>query len=84
MMQIKLLMKSLSHFVQDIKAIQKHQWKEMNIFDSDQMMYFKCHKVNFRRGGSYIDSPDWIKKKKATIDPKDKDDKCFQYAKQFH
>ena len=56
----------------------------MNIFYSDQMMYFKCHKVNFRRGGSYIDSPDWIKKEKATIDPKDKDDKCFQYAKQFH
>ena len=56
----------------------------MNIFDSDQMMYFKCHKMNFRRGGSYIDSPDWIKKEKATIDPKDKDDKCFQYAKQFH
>ena len=24
-------------------------------------MYCKCHKVNFKRGGSYIDSPDWIK-----------------------
>ena len=40
------------------------------IFDSVQLMYYKCHKVNFRRGGSYIDSPDWIKKKKATINPK--------------
>ena len=28
------------------------------IFDSVQLMYYKCHKVNFRRGGSYIDSPD--------------------------
>ena len=37
------------------------------IFDSVQLMYYKCHKVNFRRGDSYIDSPDWIKKKKATI-----------------
>ena len=36
------------------------------IFYSFQMMYYKCHKVNFRRGGSYIDSSDWIKKKKAT------------------
>ena len=27
------------------------------IFDSVQLMYFKCHKVNFKRGGSYIDSP---------------------------
>ena len=50
------------------------------IFDSVQLMYYKCHHVNFRRGGSYIDSPDWIKKKKATINPKNTDDKCFQYA----
>ena len=28
------------------------------IFDSVQMMYYKCHKVNFGRGGSYISSPD--------------------------
>ena len=34
------------------------------IFDSVQMMYYKCHKVDFRPGPSYIDSPDWIKKEK--------------------
>ena len=34
------------------------------IFDSVQPMYYKCHKVNFRRSSSYIDFPDWIKKKK--------------------
>ena len=28
------------------------------IFDSVQLMYCKCHKVNFVRGGPYIDSPD--------------------------
>ena len=50
------------------------------IFDSVQLMYNKCHKVNFRRGGSYIDSQDWIKKKKATINPKNEDNKCFQYV----
>ena len=43
-------------------------------------MYYKCHKVTFGRGGSDIDSPDWRKKKKETINPKNKDDKCFQYA----
>ena len=26
------------------------------IFDPVQLMYYKCHKVNFKRGGSYIDS----------------------------
>ena len=50
------------------------------IFDSVQLMYYKCHKVNFKRGGSYIDSPDWIKKKKVTINPKETDDNCFQYT----
>ena len=43
-------------------------------------MYYKCDKVNFRHDGSYIDSTDWRKNKKATIYPKDAKDKCFQYA----
>ena len=41
---------------------------EFNV-DSVQIMDYKCHKVGFRCGGSYIDSPDRIKKKKATINP---------------
>ena len=32
------------------------------------------------RGGSYIDSPDWIKNKHATISPKNKNNYCFKYA----
>ena len=44
-------------------------------------MYYKCRKINANRGGSYIDSPDWIKNKKATINPiNKKDNKCFPYA----
>ena len=43
-------------------------------------MYYKCYKVNFKRGALYIDSPDWIKKKKSKINQKTEDDKCFQYA----
>ena len=50
------------------------------IFDSFQRLYCKCHKINFKRGGSYIEFPDWIKNKKATINPKNEDDMCFQYA----
>ena len=68
---------SLNHSVQNIKIIQKRE--EMRgsnfIFDSVQLMYYKCHKINFKRGGSYIDSPDWIKNKEAIIDPKTEDDK---------
>ena len=32
------------------------------IFDSVQLMYYKCDKVNFRLGSSYMDFSDWIKK----------------------
>ena len=39
------------------------------IFDSFQLLYYKCHKVKFIRDGSYIDSSDCIKLKKATINP---------------
>ena len=28
------------------------------IFDSVQLFYHKCHKVNFKCGGSHIESPD--------------------------
>ena len=44
------------------------------------MVYCKCHKVNLWRGGSYIDSPDWIKKKKATMNPQNAENKYFQYT----
>ena len=30
---------------------------------SIQVIYYQCHRVNFRRGGSYIIPPDWIKKR---------------------
>ena len=50
------------------------------IIDSVQLLYYKCHKINFKRGGSYVDSPDRIKKEKATINPENANDKFFQYA----
>ena len=51
------------------------------VFDYVQLLYHKCHKINLNRGGSYINSPDWIKNKKAAINSiNKKDKKCFQYA----
>ena len=50
------------------------------ISNSVQLVYYKCNKVNYGPGGSCIDSPDWIKKKKATTNPKNTDHKCFQYV----
>ena len=50
------------------------------IFDSVDALYYDLNKITLSRGGSYIGSPEWLKNKKATINPKNNDDKCFQYA----
>ena len=51
------------------------------VFDYVHLLYYKYHKINLNRGGSYIDSLDWIKSKKATINSMNKkDSKSFQYA----
>ena len=34
------------------------------IFDYVYLLYYICHKINIKRAGSYIDSPDSIKKEK--------------------
>ena len=43
-------------------------------------MYDELHKISLNRGGSYIDFPKWLKNKKATTNPKNNDNKYFQYA----
>ena len=48
--------------------------------DSVDLLYYHLHKISLKRGKSYVDSPKWLKNKKATINPKNNDDKCFQYA----
>ena len=50
------------------------------VYDSVDVLYYNLNKVSLSRGGSYIDSPKWLKNKKATINPKNKYDKCFQYT----
>ena len=49
-------------------------------FDGVKFLYYDFNKTSINRGGSYIDSPKWLKDKKSTINPKNNDDKCFQYA----
>ena len=51
------------------------------VFDYTHLLYYECHKVNPSRSGSYINFPDRIKTKKATMNPiNKKDDRCLQYA----
>ena len=46
----------------------------------DDLLHYNLHKISLNRGGSYIDSPKWLKNKTETINPENNDDKCFQYA----
>ena len=46
-------------------------------FDGVNFLYYDFNKISINRGGSYIDSPKWLKDKKSTINPINKD---FQYA----
>ena len=50
------------------------------IFVCVHLLCYKYHKINKSCGVSYIDSPDWIKNKKSTINPINKKNKCSQYA----
>ena len=43
-------------------------------------LHYKCYKIGFNRGGSYIESHNWINDKKVTTNPQNNDDKCFQYT----
>ena len=49
-------------------------------YDSVDALYYNLNKVSLGRGRSYIDSPKWLKNKKAIINPKNKDENCFLYA----
>ena len=50
------------------------------IFDIVDVLYYNLNKISLNLGGTYIDSPKWLKNKKATINPGNNDDKCLQYA----
>ena len=50
------------------------RWSD-SIFDCVNLLYYKFHKINFKRSGSYIDSLGWIKKEKAKSNSKNDDDR---------
>ena len=50
------------------------------VFESVDLLFYSSYKISLKRGKSYIKSPEWVLNKKATINPKNKDDKCFQYS----
>ena len=51
------------------------------VTDSVNFLYYHLNKISLgRKEWLYIDSPKWLNNKKATVNPKNNDDNCFQYA----
>ena len=51
------------------------------IFDSVDLLHHYLQKIKpDKKGGSYLDSPNWLKNKKEPINRKNHDVNCFQYA----
>ena len=53
------------------------------VFNNVDLLYYHLHKISLKKGGSYVDSPKWLKNKRAIINPKYNDDTCFQHALTF-
>ena len=41
-----------------------------SIFERVDLLEYHVHKISLNRGSSYINSPEWLKNKRATINPK--------------
>ena len=50
------------------------------VFDYVKSLNYIFHKIDLKRSGSHIETPEWLKNKGAAMDCQNNDDKCFQYA----
>ena len=50
------------------------------VFDYVESLNYIFHKVDLKRSGPYIETPEWLKNKGATINCQNDRGKCFQYA----
>ena len=75
---IKELFKSLLQRYQ--KNLQEKMKGSDFQFEGVNYLYYNFNKISISRGGSYIDSPKWLKDKKSTVNQKNNYNKCFQYA----
>ena len=73
----KLFEPLLQNYQKDLEgSVRKSEF----VRDSIGLLYYHLQKIGLKRGGSYKDSPEWLKNRKAIINPKNNDDHCFQYA----
>ena len=50
------------------------------VFESVDLLSYTFHKTSLKRGKSCIKSFEWVLRKRAVINKKNKDNRCFQYS----
>ena len=70
-----------------MQLLQKYQDNLQNkmkgsdfIFNGINYLHYDLNRITISKGGSYIESPKWLKDTKCTINQKNTDNKSFQYA----
>ena len=65
-----------------IKTQVEHPALPKSGFTLDHIMHLDIdfHQLELTRGSSHFELPEWIARKKAVINPKNKDEECFKWA----
>ena len=70
-----------------MQILQKYQDNLQNkmkgsdfIFNGVNYLHYDLNRIIISKGGSYIESPKWLKDKKCVVNQKNNDNKCLQYA----
>ena len=50
------------------------------VFNGVNYLFYDLNGITISKGGSYIESPKWLKDKKCIVNQKNNDNKCFHYA----
>ena len=60
-----------------LKNLEESMRRSKFVPDNIDLLHYHLQKMGLKRSGSYIESPKWLKNKKATINPRNNDDNCF-------
>ena len=66
----EIFMSFLHNYQEELKIIKRSDF----VFESVELMDYKLHRIRLRKSGSYIKSSEWLLHKRATINPKNKND----------
>ena len=67
----------LQNYKKDLKQLMR---RRKFVRDSIDLLFYLLQKIGLKKGGSFIDSPKWLKNEKPTLNPDNYDDNCLQYA----